>query len=110
MLKNIIKITPNAIKKLSELKKTHNCNALKFYIKGGGCNGFNYMLEPTNDKPDKLDEIFKENDVELHICNESLLHILGTEIDWCEDIMGSAFKFDNPNAKSSCGCGTSFGV
>lgn len=110
MLKNILKITPNAIQQLKIIKDTHKSNALKFYIKGGGCNGFNYQLEPTNDKPEKLDEIVKIDDLEIHVCGKSLIYILGTEIDWNVDIMGSTFKFNNPNASSNCGCGSSFGI
>jgi iron-sulfur cluster assembly protein len=44
----------------------------------------------------------------IHICGKSLMHVVGTHIDWEKDIMGESFKFDNPMAKSSCGCGTSF--
>ena len=76
MLKNILKITPNAIKQLQIIKENHKSNALKFYIKGGGCNGFNYQLEPTNDKPDKSDEIVKIDDLEIHVCGKSLMYIL----------------------------------
>ncbi len=49
-----------------------------------------------------------DEDIVIHICGKSLMHVIGTHIDWERDIMGEAFKFDNPMAKSSCGCGTSF--
>jgi iron-sulfur cluster assembly protein len=110
MLRNILKISPSAIKQLKLIKDSHQSSALKFYIKGGGCNGFNYQIEPTNEKADKLDEIVKVEDLEIHVCGKSLMYILGTEIDWNVDIMGSTFKFNNPNANSNCGCGSSFGI
>ena len=48
------------------------------------------------------------DNVEIHVCNSSVMHLLGTKIDWTEDIMGQGFKFENPMAQSKCGCGTSF--
>jgi iron-sulfur cluster assembly accessory protein len=107
-LKNILTVTQKASEKLSIILKQSNKCAIRFYVKGGGCNGFNYKLEPTDDKPEKLDEIVKIDDVNIHICNHSLMHLLGTKIDWKEDIMGQGFHFENPMAKSKCGCGTSF--
>ena len=120
MSKNIISLTIPALKKLSIIAKENNCKHLLFSIKGGGCNGFTYKFYPTNDEPDKLDEVYclKEkisglNDINsplesIHVCGKSLIHILGTEIDWKKDIMGETFVFNNPMAQSSCGCGTSF--
>ena len=106
--KKIITITKAASLKLSDILKKNNANALRFYVKGGGCNGFNYKLEPTNDKPEKLDEVFHHDNIEIHVCGSSLMHILGTQIDWKEDIMGQGFSFENPMAGAKCGCGTSF--
>ena len=50
----------------------------------------------------------KIEDFEIHVCNNSIMHLLGTKIDWKEDIMGQGFHFENPMAQSKCGCGTSF--
>ena len=120
MSKNIISLTIPALKKLSAIAKENNCKNLLFSIKGGGCNGFTYKFSPTNDVADKLDEVYclkekiKEMDdvnsplESIHVCGKSLIHILGTEIDWKKDIMGETFVFNNPMAQSSCGCGTSF--
>ena len=77
-------------------------------MKGGGCNGFNYHIKPTNEPPDESDEVVQLKHFNVHICNNSLLHVLGTTIDWKEDIMEQKFHFDNPMARSMCGCGTSF--
>lgn len=107
-MKQIITITAKATQKLQTILKETNKNVVKFYVKGGGCNGFNYKLKPTDDKPNKLDEIVKIEDFEIHVCNNSIMHLLGTKIDWKEDIMGQGFHFENPMAQSKCGCGTSF--
>lgn len=106
--KNLIKITTIACKKLATIASSENVPSIIFRIKGGGCNGFNYVLEPTNERPDKLDEIIERPGYKLIICNASLMHILGTHIDWKKDVMGEGFSFDNPMALAKCGCGTSF--
>jgi len=79
-------------------------------IKNGGCNGFEYDLLPMSDlsKKTKYDEMCEINKVPIQICGHSLLHIIGTNIDWNSDVMSHKFIFENPNAKSKCGCGTSF--
>ena len=106
--KQIISITKNASNKLQDIIRQSNKPALRFYVKGGGCNGFNYKLEPTDKTAEKSDEIVKHENFEIYVCGKSLMHILGTEIDWKEDIMGQGFVFDNPMAQAKCGCGTSF--
>jgi len=107
-MKQIITVTAKATQKLQTILKESNKKALQFYVKGGGCNGFNYKLKPTDEIPNKLDEIVKIEDFEIHVCNNSIMHLLGTKIDWKEDIMGQGFCFENPMAHSKCGCGTSF--
>lgn len=78
-----------------------------FQCRSGGCHGFEYVLEPTNNPKDAESQVLSP-DVTLWTCNRSMLYILGTEIDWKEDIMGSRFVFTNPNANSMCGCGATF--
>lgn len=80
---------------------------LLFSCKAGGCNGFEYVLEPCT-TPEKADKQVVSSQVTLFTCHMSLLHLLGTEIDWKEDTMGSRFVFNNPNAESKCGCGATF--
>ena len=106
----VVKVTYAASKKLANIALEHNTRRIKFYLKGGGCNGFNYKLKPTHDEPEKLDEIIKCDKIELVVCNSSVMHLLGTKIDWKKDIMGESFHFDNPNAGAKCGCGTSFSI
>lgn len=109
-MKPIITLTNSAIKQINHIIKINNCKALSLYVKGGGCNGFNYQFKPTNDPPKKYDEIVKTDDITIQVCSSSIMHLLGTEIDYTNDIMGNSFKFNNPNAVSKCGCGTSFSI
>ena len=95
---------------IPQLRNILNGNKYIFFgIKGGGCNGFKYILEPINEV-NKNDIIINDNKLPLVICNKSILHIIGTEIDWVEDYMGSRFVFNNPVAKGTCGCGSTFSV
>jgi iron-sulfur cluster assembly accessory protein len=107
-MSKLITVSDIAIRKLEDVLLHHNKSHILLYVKGGGCNGFNYQLKPSNNIPSKLDEIVKIKGVEIHICGMSVMHLLGTKIDWTEDIMGQGFKFENPMAQSKCGCGTSF--
>ena len=109
-MKSIIQITKIAVEKLQHIARASNTSALFFYVKGGGCNGFNYHFEPLKEMPDKTngDEIVPYNNINIVVCNKSMLYLIGTTIDWKSDIMGESFHFENPNAGSKCGCGTSF--
>jgi iron-sulfur cluster assembly accessory protein len=108
-MKHIVTITKSAVCKLVQISKESNKPFLRFYVKGGGCNGFNYKLEPTTDAPEGLDEpVTQHSELKMFVCGTSVMHLLGTKIDWTKDIMGEGFKFDNPMAQSKCGCGTSF--
>ena len=104
----LLKITEKALFQFKNINKNHSTKYILFGIKSGGCNGFDYFLKPTNMSPEKHDELFTKDDVNIILCNKSLLYILGTEIDYTNNILGNSFKFKNPNAKSTCGCGTSF--
>lgn len=79
-----------------------------FSCKSGGCNGFEYVLEPCNPLVPGVEKQQIAPNVTLYTCNTSMLFLLGTKIDWSEDIMGSRFIFENPNAQSRCGCGATF--
>lgn len=105
-MNKIIKITPKA---LEILTKQNTKKYMSFGIKSGGCSGFKYIFKPCNDEPLKGDEVIIENNVKIKVCGMSIMTVLGTEIDWQEDIMGNRFVFNNPNADFKCGCGSSFG-
>ena len=109
-MKPIITLTNTAIKQCLSIVKHHNATALHFSIKSGGCNGFQYKFEPTMEILDKNDELYTDpsKKLNIYVCGTSLLHVLGTEIDWKRDLMGEAFHFNNPKAVQQCGCGTSF--
>ena len=106
----MITITNRAKNVLLDLIRKDNGKAAFLYLKGGGCNGFSYKFKILNEekKPNKLDEILKIDDYKLFLCNKSFMFLLGTNIDFKEDIMGSRFDFQNNNIDSKCGCGTSF--
>ena len=106
----MINISINAKNVLQNLIKKENGKAVFLYLKGGGCNGFSYKFKILKEdkKPNKLDEIYKLDNNNLYLCNKSFMFLLGTKIDYIEDIMGSRFDFQNPNIDSKCGCGTSF--
>jgi len=83
---------------------------LRVGVKGGGCSGFSYILDLTGNIKDN-DQIVSEQDGIKVICDpKSLLYIDGTSIDFRDEVMGRGFVFDNPNATTSCGCGSSFAV
>ena len=109
MKKSLITITPLAIKKLKNIVQKEKTNGILFSIKSGGCNGFEDNFEGVNTFLNKQNMIVKD-DVKIEICDKSLFYLLGTKIDWKEDIMGKGFVFENPMAKASCGCGTSFSI
>lgn len=109
-MKSLITISTNALQKINTIIKSSNSKAILLSIKGGGCNGFNYKFTPLESdiKQDKLDEILKIDNTNIHICGRSMMYIMGTHIDYKTDIMGDRFDFKNDNISSKCGCGTSF--
>ena len=109
---NTIKFTTSAIQQCKILLSNTSHSHVFFKVKGGGCNGLKYLLEPVSKNTyDFKDDIFeKHNDLNVVVCGKSLLYLIGTEIDFKTDFMGSSFRFTNPNATSKCGCGTTFSV
>ncbi len=83
---------------------------LRVAVKGGGCSGFSYMLDLTEEEPGERDEQIESHGVRI-LCDEiSMRYLSGTEIDFRDEIMGRGFAFKNPNTTSTCGCGSSFSV
>ncbi len=82
---------------------------LRVGVKGGGCSGFSYSLDITESKTDN-DESWEQHGVEVICDSKSALYLGGTTIDFKDEVMGRGFVFSNPNATSSCGCGSSFSV
>ena len=82
---------------------------LRVGVKGGGCSGFSYVLDLTEKRKDS-DELFEQHGIRVIFDPKSLLYLGGTTVDFKDEIMGRGFVFNNPNASSSCGCGSSFAV
>ena len=104
-------VTDNAAKRISKLIEMEGNPNLKLRISvsGGGCSGFQYNFEfDENQEPD--DVVVEKDGVTVLLDNMSLLYVLGSELDFVEEMVGSAFKISNPNAQSSCGCGSSFAI
>ena len=102
----MITILDNAYKRLSELRKKHNKKFVRLQVKGGGCAGFNYDWSFTDEE--QREDIVVDDMLVIDRCNE--LYLTGMQLDYTYDDFESAFVFKNPQAKSSCGCGTSFSV
>lgn len=82
---------------------------LRVGVKGGGCSGFSYVLDLTEEHLADSDEELESRGIKIVIDNKSLLYLEGTEIDYkTNGMIGGGFVFKNPNATSTCGCGSSF--
>lgn len=81
---------------------------LRMRVVGGGCSGFSYDL--YFDHKTELDRAWKIHGVDVVVDEMSLMYLLETEVDYVEGLAGAGFKFNNPNVKTTCGCGSSFAV
>jgi len=106
----MLKLCERTLSHFKHIVKQNNAKFLFIGIKNGGCNGFKYKIEPTNNPSNKYDETLDINGLHIQLCGSSLLYLIGTEIKWKEDIMGSGLEFTNPNAKGTCGCGETFSI
>ena len=95
------------IKTIIQQQKLSDDTYLRLGVKGGGCSGFNYLLDLTGQK-DSHDEEFEANGVKVLCDPKSMLYLDGLTIDFNDEIMERGFVFQNPNATGSCGCGSSF--
>ena len=110
MSKSLITITDNAAQHIRTLLSgKEGCIGIKIGIKKGGCSGFKYTIDYT-DHAEPSDEVVHDKGVAVVIDPKALLHVIGTEMDFVEDKFKAEFVFNNPNEKSKCGCGKSFGV
>jgi len=94
------------IRRLMEKEKVPNA-MLRMAVKGGGCSGLSYALSFV-DTPKEFDKVFEAHGLKLVVDKKSYIFLNGTVLDYTSDLMKSGFEFKNPNAKKSCGCGTSF--
>ena len=108
---SMVMITPVAATKVNEIREAEGIEAglaLRLRVVGGGCAGFSYDL--YFDEPVEVDRQVEIEGVKVVVDEMSLMYLVGTEIDYVEGLQGAGFKFNNPNVKTTCGCGSSFSV
>lgn len=108
-----IVVTEMAAGKISTLLAEENKTeaGLRVFVQGGGCSGFQYGLMIEEGAGDaEVDQIFKSNGVQLFVDPISIRYLTGAEVDFVDNLTGGGFTIKNPNAKTTCGCGQSFGV
>lgn len=96
------------LRKLMEGRGTPNAG-LRISVKGGGCSGLSYSMDWA-DAPRDKDRVFEREGVRVFIDGKSFLYLAGSELTYEQTLMSSMFKVQNPNVKSTCGCGESFSV
>ena len=102
-------LTPGAIVQLHRLRQEQGVPedfALRIGVKGGGCSGFSYLL--GFDEQKERDIVYDFEGIRILMDKAHALYLLGMEIDWLDGLNNRGFMFNNPNAKETCGCGTSF--
>ena len=106
-----LNLTPAAIAKVKEIMAQQNPvpAGLRVGVVGGGCSGFSYSMSFENGAG-MMDKTFDFDGLKVYVDATSLMYLKGVNVDYIETIEGAGFKFDNPNVKSTCGCGSSFSV
>ena len=106
-----ITLTPNAIAKVKEIMAQQNPApaGLRVGVVGGGCSGFSYSMQFEN-SAGLMDKVFDMDGLKVYVDATSVMYLNGCRVDYVETLEGAGFKFENPNVKSTCGCGSSFSV
>ena len=106
----MITLTATATQEVKRLmEQEHKPNlGLRLGVKGGGCSGLSYVLALEEAVPKPYDTVFEQEGIKVLVDAKSQLYLDGTTVDYKNGLMGGGFEFLNPNAKKSCGCGTSF--
>ncbi len=104
-------VSPNAAKRITVLaaQEAEPHTMLRVSVSGGGCSGFQYGFD-FDSQVNADDQVFERDGAKVVIDETSLELLQGSQIDFVEDLMGSYFKIENPQAESSCGCGSSFSI
>lgn len=102
------KVTPRAFERLAEIGASTEGQALRVAVEGGGCSGFQYDIRL--DAPADDDLVLEGNGQKVVVDEVSQPFLAGATIDFTEELIGARFVIENPNATSSCGCGTSFSI
>ena len=112
----IINIQNRAMKHLRFLKEQQKADTLilRMGVRNGGCSGLSYVMDYTTEDninyDDDIVDVYQDDNIKCVIDSKSMLYLYGLRLDYSDDLIGGGFKFFNPNAESSCGCGSSFGV
>src|ERR1700694_378019 len=106
-----VSLTANAVAKVKEIMGQQNPvpSGLRVGVVGGGCSGFSYSMSFEN-APGIMDKVFDMDGLKVYVDATSVTYLNGCIVDYLETIEGAGFKFENPNVKSTCGCGSSFSV
>jgi len=106
-----ITLTPSAIAKVKEIMAQQNPvpAGLRVGVVGGGCSGFSYSMQFESGSG-LMDKVFDMDGLKVYVDATSVMYLNGCTVDYVETLEGAGFKFDNPNVKSTCGCGSSFSV
>jgi iron-sulfur cluster assembly accessory protein len=105
----MVQLTENAVVKVREILDGQDPKpaGLRIAVVGGGCSGFSYSMAFEN-SANMLDKTYSFGDLKVFIDQASLQFLDGAEVDYVETMEGAGFKFNNPNVKNTCGCGSSF--
>jgi iron-sulfur cluster insertion protein len=108
----MVEITDSAKEKILDLLREENDPDLKLrtFVQGGGCSGFQYGFTFDNEQNEDDWEFPLNEEFKVLVDSMSMQYMQGAVIDYKEDIMGSSFSIKNPNAQTTCGCGSSFSV
>jgi iron-sulfur cluster assembly accessory protein len=106
----MVGLTPGAITKVKEIlsQQTPLPTGLRIAVVGGGCSGFSYNRAFENQINENSDNVYEFEGLKVLVDQMSEMYLDGVQVDYIESIDGSGFKFNNPNVKSTCGCGSSF--
>ena len=107
----MLNVTPGATSKVKEIMTQQNppSAALRVAVVGGGCSGFSYHMAFEN-QVNESDNVYEFDGLKVLVDQMSEMYLDGVEVDYIETLEGAGFKFNNPNVKSTCGCGSSFSV
>jgi len=106
---SISELAATKIKYFAEKQGLTGSVGVRVAVKGGGCSGMTYDLEIT-DKELETDKIVEQHGIKVMVDKKSYIYLVGTELEFSDGLNGKGFIFSNPNAKKTCGCGTSFSV
>jgi iron-sulfur cluster assembly accessory protein len=109
--KGPVSLTPTAISKVKEIMAQQSPlpAGLRIGVVGGGCSGFSYSMSFEN-APGMMDKVYTFDDLKVFVDATSVMYLNGCTVDYVETLEAAGFKFENPNVKSTCGCGSSFNV